>query len=413
MGPFTATPTAVCRRPSKRLRGAGLDSIRVSINSCRSDYYDAYYRPHGYHFDDLKRSIQAIKTEGGFASINYLVMPGVTDEEAELAALSRFIEDTGVDLIQMRNLNIDPEWYLESIRYRPDGTKLGVLTFMERLRRSFPHLQFGYLQSLSGTRSALHRNPAAEAPIQTAKTQEEAKTVKQPFDVAIIGAGIVGLATAMKLVLQHPHLRVAVVEKESAPARHQTGHNSGVIHSGLYYRPGSLKAHTCVNGARQLQEFCREHGVPFEMCGKVVVATEPDEIPRLQELHRRGLANGVAGLRLLNPEQLREIEPHAAGLEALQVDTTGIIDFAEVARVYARVFEQRGGTLLFGHAVRAITGANSEILLHTSQGTITTRGMINCSGLYSDRVARLAGIRPPCRIVPFRGEYYALESNQR
>lgn len=234
--------------------------------------------------------------------------------------------------------------------------------------------------------------------------------MKQPFDVTIIGAGIVGLATAMKLVLQHPHLRVAVVEKESAPARHQTGHNSGVIHSGLYYRPGSLKAHTCVNGARQLQEFCREHGVPFEMCGKVVVATEPDEIPRLLELHRRGLANGVAGLRLLNPDQLREIEPHAAGLEALQVDTTGIIDFAEVARVYARVFEQRGGTLLFGHAVRAITGAMSEILLHTSQGTITTRGMINCSGLYSDRVARLAGIHPSCRIVPFRGEYYALKA---
>jgi pyruvate-formate lyase-activating enzyme len=128
----------------ERLRGAGLDSIRVSINSCRSDYYDAYYRPHGYRFDDLKRSIQAIKAEGGFASINYLVMPGVTDEEAELAALSRFIEDTGVDLIQMRNLNIDPEWYLESIRYRPVGKKLGVLTIMERLRRGFPHLQFGY-----------------------------------------------------------------------------------------------------------------------------------------------------------------------------------------------------------------------------------------------------------------------------
>jgi (S)-2-hydroxyglutarate dehydrogenase len=143
----------------------------------------------------------------------------------------------------------------------------------------------------------------------------------------------------------------------------------------------------------------------------VVVATEPDEIPRLHELHRRGLANGVAGLRLLNREQLREIEPHAAGMEALQVDATGIIDFAEVARVYARVFEQRGGTLLFGHAVRAIASANSEILLHTSQGTITTRGMINCSGLYSDRVARLAGIRPSCRIVPFRGEYYALKAS--
>ncbi len=233
--------------------------------------------------------------------------------------------------------------------------------------------------------------------------------MKQPFDVVIIGAGIVGLATAMKLVRLYPQLRVAVVEKELGPARHQTGHNSGVIHSGLYYRPGSLKARTCVDGARQLREFCEKHGVPFEMCGKVVVATEPDEIPRLYELHRRGLANGVAGLHLLTSEQLREIEPNAAGLEALQVGSTGIIDFAQVARAYARVFQQHGGSLLFNHAVLAITTSATEIHLHTIEGTISTRGMINCGGLYSDRLARLAGLHPPCRIVPFRGEYYALK----
>ena len=234
--------------------------------------------------------------------------------------------------------------------------------------------------------------------------------MKQPFDVVVIGAGIVGLATAMKLVGRDPCLRVAVVDKETGPARHQTGHNSGVIHSGLYYRPGSLKARTCLDGARQLREFCLEHGVPFEMCGKVVVATEPDEIPRLQELHRRGQANGVPGLRLLNSDQLREIEPNATGLEALQVASTGIIDFSRVAQAYAEEFQQRGGTMLFNHAVRAISMTAATIYLHTSQGTIGAGGLINCGGLYSDRLACLAGLQPPCRIVPFRGEYYALKA---
>ena len=234
--------------------------------------------------------------------------------------------------------------------------------------------------------------------------------MKQPFDVAVIGAGIVGLATAMKLVGRDPCLRVAVVDKETGPARHQTGHNSGVIHSGLYYRPGSLKARTCLDGARQLREFCLEHGVPFEMCGKVVVATEPDEIPRLQELHRRGLANGVPGLRLLNSDQLREIEPNVTGLEALHVESTGIIDFSRVAQAYAEEFQQRGGTMLFNHAVRAISMTAATIYLHTSQGTIGADGLINCGGLYSDRLACLAGLQPPCRIVPFRGEYYALKA---
>jgi (S)-2-hydroxyglutarate dehydrogenase len=234
--------------------------------------------------------------------------------------------------------------------------------------------------------------------------------MKQPFDVVVIGAGIVGLATAMKLVGHDPCLRVAVVEKEAGPARHQTGHNSGVIHSGLYYRPGSLKARTCLDGARQLREFCLEHGVPFEMCGKVVVATELDEIPRLQELHRRGLANGVPGLRLLNSDQLREIEPNAAGLEALQVASTGIIDFSRVAEAYAEEFQQRGGTMLFNHAVRAISMTPARVDLHTSSGTISAGGLINCGGLYSDRLACLAGLQPPCRIVPFRGEYYALKA---
>jgi (S)-2-hydroxyglutarate dehydrogenase len=235
----------------------------------------------------------------------------------------------------------------------------------------------------------------------------------QTFDVAIVGAGIVGLAAAMKLVVHRPQLRVVVVEKEAGPARHQTGHNSGVIHSGIYYQPGSLKARTCLDGARQLLEFCREQEIPFELCGKVVVATEPDEIPRLQELHRRGMANGVSGLRLLNPEQLRDIEPHAVGIQALHVANTGIIDFSRVAQTYAHIFEERGGTLLLNHQVRSLKCASSGIRLDTSRGMLATKALINCGGLYADRLARMAGLRPPCRIVPFRGEYYALKTARR
>jgi L-2-hydroxyglutarate oxidase LhgO len=208
-------------------------------------------------------------------------------------------------------------------------------------------------------------------------------------------------------------LRVVVVEKEAGAARHQTGHNSGVIHSGLYYRPGSLKARTCLDGARQLLEFCRRHEIPFELCGKVVVATEPDEIPRLQELHRRGMANGVNELRWLNPEQLHDIEPHAAGIQALQVAGTGIIDFSRVAQTYARVFEERGGTLLLNHKVRSMERTSPGIRLDTSRGTLVAKALINCGGLYADRLARMAGLRPPCRIVPFRGEYHALKAARR
>jgi (S)-2-hydroxyglutarate dehydrogenase len=235
------------------------------------------------------------------------------------------------------------------------------------------------------------------------------------FDVAIIGAGIVGLATAMKLSTSAtlPALRIAVLDKEPQPACHQTSHNSGVIHSGLYYRPGSLKAHTCLSGAEQLLRFCEQQGIRFERCGKVVVATDPEEIPRLQELQRRGQANGVPGLRLLGAAQLREIEPYAHGLQALHVPTTGIVDFAEVTRAYARVFQQRGGTLLLRHRVVGLQPAPPGVRVETSQGELETRVVINCAGLYADRLARLAGLRPNCQIVPFRGEYYRIKSERR
>lgn len=233
------------------------------------------------------------------------------------------------------------------------------------------------------------------------------------YDVVIVGAGIVGLATAMKLTEHSPGLKVAVLDKESQEARHQTGHNSGVIHSGIYYRPGSLKARTCLSGARQLVGFCRKHDIPFEVCGKVVVATETEELPRLQELFRRGQANGVPGLRLLTRRELQKLEPHATGLQALHVPSTGITDYARVAQGYARVFQNRGGQLLLNHRVLDIRPAANEIHLETNQGMLSARALVNCGGLYADHLARCSGVPPHCQIVPFRGEYYRVRPERR
>ncbi|MBP8646374.1 MAG: L-2-hydroxyglutarate oxidase [Syntrophobacteraceae bacterium] len=234
----------------------------------------------------------------------------------------------------------------------------------------------------------------------------------KPYDMIFVGAGIVGTASAMKMVRANPGLRVAVVEKEDGPGRHQTGHNSGVIHSGLYYRPGSLKAKLCVDGARQLVKFCREKDIPFELCGKVVLAVRKEEIPRLRELHARGEANGVPDLRILGPEQIREIEPHARGLLGMHVPSTGIIDFGKVTEVYVREFVALGGSLFLGHRVDAVRRDASLIHLETCSGTISTRSLVNCAGLHSDRVAQMASLVPPCRIVPFRGEYHQIRPDR-
>lgn len=233
------------------------------------------------------------------------------------------------------------------------------------------------------------------------------------FDTIVIGAGIVGLATAMKLAAKHPHRRLALLEKEAVPARHQTGHNSGVIHSGLYYRAHSLKAKLCVDGAQQLYEFCRTHGVAAERCGKLVVATRPEQLPQLQELYRRGQANGLEGLSVLDPVAAKRLEPHASCLLCLHAPSTGIVDFRKVAAAYAKVFQEHGGKIFFGHKVTAIQQVNGQIEIGTSRGTFRSRQLINCAGLYSDQIARLAGIEPPCRIVPFRGEYYSLRPERR
>ncbi len=227
-------------------------------------------------------------------------------------------------------------------------------------------------------------------------------------DVAIVGAGIVGLAVALQLLRKHPGLKVVVLEKENEVAAHQTGHNSGVIHSGLYYKPGSLKARLCVEGRTAMVDFCREHAIPHEICGKIIVATDENEIPGLLELLRRGQANGVSKMRELSAEQIREIEPHASGIRGLHVPSTGIVDFKVVCRKYAELIQKMGGEVLTGCGVQGIVRESDRIVLETSCTTIHCRFAVNCAGLQSDRIAKLAGASFGLQIVPFRGEYYDL-----
>jgi len=228
------------------------------------------------------------------------------------------------------------------------------------------------------------------------------------YNVMIIGGGVVGLGVALEITRRFPHLRLLVLEKEDRVARHQSGHNSGVIHSGLYYKPGSLKARLCVSGAAAMVEFCREHGLPYEVCGKVVVATHADELPRLEELRKRGEANGLVGVRLIGPEEVKEIEPHAAGLKALLVPSTGITNYAVVCDKYAELISAHGATVLTSAAATGIKRLPNEIVVETTRGAFSTTALINCAGLYSDRISRLAGDEPGVMIVPFRGEYYDL-----
>ena len=228
------------------------------------------------------------------------------------------------------------------------------------------------------------------------------------YNVIIIGGGVVGLGVALEITRRFPHLRLLLIEKEERVARHQSGHNSGVIHSGVYYKPGSLKARLCVTGAAAMIEFCREHGIAHNVCGKVIVATHPDELPRLEELRKRGEANGLTGLRLIGPAQLREIEPHAAGLQALVVPSTGITDYAKVCEKYAELISTAGGTVLTSAAATGIRRMPGEIVVETTKGAFSTNALINCAGLHSDRVSRMAGDEPGVMIVPFRGEYYEL-----
>ena len=237
-----------------------------------------------------------------------------------------------------------------------------------------------------------------------------------PYEIVIVGAGIVGLATARELRLRHPGLRLAVVDKEHSPGRHQSGHNSGVLHAGVYYKPGSLKAQLCVEGKAQLERFADEHKIPYQTCGKLIVALNEGELGRLADLESRGRANGVPGLRMIGQAEMAEIEPHAAGLRALHVPGTGIIDFGAVVRTLHSLLLAAGVDFYLSHELVSIKKASDLTVLQTSVGEIRTRRLITCAGLQSDRVARLEpnrGTDLGVQIVPFRGDYYTLKPEAR
>lgn len=235
----------------------------------------------------------------------------------------------------------------------------------------------------------------------------------ESYEVVVAGGGIVGCATALALTEAHPGLRLLLLDKEPRLAAHQTGHNSGVIHAGLYYKPGSLKARNCTLGREALYAFCAEHGIPFENCGKVVVAVEERELPALDELERRGRANGLEGLERLDAAQVREREPHAAALAGLFVPQTGIVDYTRVTEVMGELVKQAGGEIRLGTRLDAATGTPDGVRLATSAGEIRARILVNCTGLHCDRVARRCGVEPGVRIVPFRGEYYLVRPERR
>ncbi len=226
------------------------------------------------------------------------------------------------------------------------------------------------------------------------------------YDIAVIGAGIVGLATAMDLVRRRPDLRLVVVDKEDRVAAHQTGNNSGVIHAGLYYKPGSLKAQMVVEGARRMVEFCQEHDLPYEMCGKLVVAVDDSELPALEELHRRGTANGVLGLQRIRSDEIQEYEPHGIGVAALWSPNTGIVDYKAVAKTYAQIVLDGGGVVRLNTRVTGLVQDSGRLVIETDRGDLHSRAIINCAGLQGDQIARMTGSTHGLRIVPFRGEYY-------
>jgi len=232
------------------------------------------------------------------------------------------------------------------------------------------------------------------------------------FDIAIIGGGIVGTATAYKIAINQPQLRLAVVEKEPALARHQTGHNSGVIHSGLYYKPGSAKARTCTDGRKQLAAFAKQYGIPYEICGKIIVATRENELAGLERIFNNGRQNGIEGIEKITPLQIKEIEPYCIGIAGIRVPCTGIIDFVAVVNKLAQLIEKQNeqNKIFLSTCVTGFEKENGQTRIRTNRHTITSRFVINCAGLQSDRIARLDGVKIKMRIVPFRGDYYDLKT---
>jgi L-2-hydroxyglutarate oxidase len=231
------------------------------------------------------------------------------------------------------------------------------------------------------------------------------------FDIIVIGGGIIGTATALSLQ-NNPKLNILLIEAEKELAFHQTGNNSGVIHSGLYYKPGSLKAMNCTEGREMLYNFCEKHSIEYERCGKIIVATDESELSALEELFNRGVANGLAGIKKLTAEEIKDYEPHTTGIAGLFVPQTGIVDFTKVTNAYAKLFLNNGGSIETNCEFLSLRISDGEFVLTTTRGEIKTKFLVNCGGLYCDRIAKLCGVNPGLQIVPFRGEYYVLKKER-
>lgn len=233
------------------------------------------------------------------------------------------------------------------------------------------------------------------------------------FDVIIAGGGIVGLATALKIKEKNASLKVALIEKEKHVAKHQTGNNSGVIHSGIYYKPGSLKATNCIKGYQMMLDFCDANGIKYNLCGKVIVATDTKELPALENIYQRGIANGLENCRKISASELKELEPHVNGIEAIHVPQTGIIDYKEVSNKIAELFQKLGGALLLDEKITDIRPITNGNLVETSKGSYNTKLFVNCGGLYCDAIAKMQDKNLDVRIIPFRGEYYEIKPEKQ